>query len=59
LRECADDLDMLLGCEGELEAEAEVEAGCATALVRLAEGGAGVAFGTVVGNACALSRRLN
>jgi len=59
LRECAEDLDMLLGCEGELEVEAEVEVGCATALVRLAEGGAGVAFGIVVGRTCALSRRLN
>lgn len=48
LRDCVDDFDMLRGCDGELEVDA-VEADCPTALSKLAEGGAAVAFGIVVG----------
>jgi len=53
-----DDFEMLRGCDGELEVDAEVEAGCPTAEMEEAEGGAAVALGVVVGNACALCRRL-
>lgn len=57
LRDCVDDFDMLRGCDGELAVEV-VEADCPTALSRLADGGAAVAFGIVVGIVCALCRRL-